>query len=327
MEIKLKLLDYLANGRFHSGETLASYLGVSRAAVWKHMKVIEDEMGIKVDAVRGRGYRISYPLELLSVDRIKTHLAAKTIPFIRRLHIHHRIDSTNSWLMREAELAAESGTVCMAEQQTAGKGRHGRTWVSPFGRNIYLSLLWRFEMAPYELSGMSLAAGIAVLRTLRQYDCYEAGLKWPNDVLWQGKKLAGLLLEVAGETTGPAHVVIGLGLNVQMDVQSELIKQPWVDLTAIPDMKDISRNELVAKLLDNLVDVIEGYQEHGLAGFIDEWTEYDLLIGEEVVVRSASQVFQGQHLGIDASGGIRLNINGNVQTFFAGEVSLRGMPG
>ena len=323
MEIKIRLLDLLANGQFHSGEVLAGHLGISRAAVWKHMQSLENEMGVKVDAVRGRGYKIREPLELLSVERIKAHLSSTNLSFISRLHIHHRIESTNTWLMKQAELAAESGTVCIAEQQTSGKGRHGRTWVSPFGRNIYLSLLWRFELAPYELSGVSLAAGIAVLRALRQYNCIQAGLKWPNDVLWQGKKLAGLLLEVAGENTGPAHVVIGLGLNLNMDSQSQLIDQPWADLASIPDMKLFTRNEMAAVLLDNLLDVIKCYEKGGLAGFISEWNQYDLLKGKEVVVSSANQVFQGQHMGIDATGGIKLRINGNSRTFFAGEVSLR----
>lgn len=323
MQTKFKLLHHLSNGHFHSGEKLAAHLGISRAAVWKHLKTIEREIGVKVDAVRGKGYRLRTPLELLSAEHIETLLSARTQQLLSKLHIHHSIDSTNSWLMQQADMGVVSGTVCVAEQQTAGKGRHGRTWVSPFGSNIYLSLLWRFELAPSELTGMSLAAGIAVLRTLRQYNCHDAGLKWPNDVLWRGKKLAGLLLEVAGETTGPARVVIGLGLNIRMDSKGELIDQPWVDLASIPEAAAISRNELVAALLENLVDVIEAYQKSGLGGFIDEWNRYDLLKGEEVVVRSPNQVFQGEHLGIDTSGGIRLKIDGESRTFFAGEVSLR----
>ena len=323
METRFKLLHHLSDGRFHSGENLADSLGVTRAAVWKHLKLIEQEMGIVVDAVRGKGYRIRAPLELLSADHIKSQLSCGARRSIGKLHIHPIIDSTNSWLMHQARLAAASGTVCLAEQQTAGKGRHGRVWVSPFGSNIYLSLLWRFNMAPAELMGLSLAVGIAVLRVLRQYDCHEAGLKWPNDVLWRGKKLAGLLLEVAGEATGPSHVVIGLGLNIRMNVVDGLIDQPWVDFASIPEIKTFSRNGLVAALLDNLVDVIDVYKRHGLGAFIDEWNEYDLLKGEQVMVRSPNRVYQGEHQGIDASGGLRLKIDGVVQTFFAGEVSLR----
>lgn len=327
METKIKIIHQLADGHFHSGEQLAARLGISRAAIWKHVKSIKHDMGLNVDAVRGRGYRITQPLELLAAERIEAHFSVHTRRLINKLHIHHNIDSTNSWLMRQAGMAAESGAVCVAEQQSAGKGRRGRVWVSPFGSNIYLSLLWHFAMAPVELTGLSLAAGIAVLRTLRQYNCCEAGLKWPNDILWQGKKLAGLLLEVAGETAGPAHVVLGVGLNIRLDAEGTCIDQPWVDLESIPEVGRFSRNELVAALLENLVDVISGYEKSGLSEFIDEWNRYDLLHGEQVVVRSANQIYHGEHLGIDMSGGIRLMIDGEPRTFFAGEVSLRTVSG
>jgi BirA family biotin operon repressor/biotin-[acetyl-CoA-carboxylase] ligase len=228
--------------------------------------------------------------------------------------------------MQQAAQAAASGTVCLAERQSAGKGRHGRQWISPFGRNIYLSLLWRFERAPVELSGMSLAAGIGVLRSLRQLGCDEAGLKWPNDILWRGKKLAGLLLEVAGEAAGPAHLVIGVGLNQKLGAAGEAIDQPWVDLASIPGVRLHSRNELVASLLKNLLDVIAQYDRSGLAGFIPEWDRHDLLKGSQVVIRNAERCYVGEHLGIDEMGGIRLRIADQIRTFWAGEVSLRSYP-
>ena len=323
MEIRDKLFQALADGRFHSGEALARRLGVTRAAVWKQLKSLTRELDLEIDAVSGRGYRIAQPLELLDRARISGHLSPLARQRLQRLHIHPSIASTNTWLMQEAARAAPSGTVCLAEHQTAGKGRHGRQWVSPFGRNIYLSLLWRFECAPAELSGMSLAAGIGVLRTLRQFACHEAGLKWPNDILWRGRKLAGLLLEVAGEAAGPVHLVIGVGLNLRLDAAGSAIDQPWVDLASIPDVRVHSRNELVARLLENLLEIIEAYEQTGLAGFIAEWDRYDLLKGSQVVVHNARQSIQGEHLGIDASGALKLRIAGEVRTFWAGEVTLR----
>jgi BirA family biotin operon repressor/biotin-[acetyl-CoA-carboxylase] ligase len=263
----------------------------------------------------------------LEPERIHAHCPQNHRDKLGRLHIHHRIDSTNSWLMKQAAQGSPSGTVCVAEQQTAGKGRHGRVWVSPYGRNIYLSLLWRFPLAPVELAGLSLASGIAVLRSLQQSGCSDAGLKWPNDILWQGRKLAGLLLEVAGEAAGPSHVVIGVGLNLAMGKAGDAIDQPWIDLESIPGIPPVSRNRLVGLLLSHLLDVIHDYQRNGLAGFIDEWNRADLLKGEEVMVRSADRVYQGKHLGIDGSGGIRLNIDGESRVFFAGEVSLRSSDG
>ena len=326
MEHRYKLLQQLTDGRFHSGEALARQLGISRAAVWKQLKTLSRELDLRIDAIPGRGYRIAQPLELLESARIEDYFSAVTRQRITRLHIHPSIESTNTWLMQQAAEAAPSGSVCLAERQSAGKGRYGRQWVSPFGRNIYLSLLWRFERAPTELSGMSLAAGIGVLRTLKQLDCLEAGLKWPNDILWRGKKLAGLLLEVAGEAAGPSQMVIGVGLNLRLGSAGDFVDQPWVDLASIPGVREHSRNELVANLLENLLEIIEEYERTGLVGFIAEWDRYDLLKGSQVMVRNAQQTYQGEHLGIDVSGGIRLKIAGEIRTFWAGEVSLRPVP-
>ena len=323
MDKRDRLLHALADGRFHSGEALAHQLGVTRAAVWKQLKALGRELDLEIDSVTGRGYRLAQSLELLDVARIKAHLSAPNIRLLQQLHIHSTTESTNTWLMLEAGRAAPSGTVCLAEHQTAGKGRHGRQWISPFGRNIYLSLLWRFERSPAELSGMSLAAGIGVLRTLRQFGCHEAGLKWPNDILWRGRKLAGLLLEVAGEAAGPSHLVIGVGLNLQLGAAGSAIDQPWVDLASIPDLRAHSRNELVARLMENLFEIITEYEQSGLPGFIEEWDRCDLLKGSEVVVHNASRRYQGEHLGIDPNGGLRLRVAGKVMTFWAGEVTLR----
>ncbi|MGD8590134.1 MAG: bifunctional biotin--[acetyl-CoA-carboxylase] ligase/biotin operon repressor BirA [Chromatiales bacterium] len=323
MDIRDRLLRALADGRFRSGEALAQELGITRAAVWKQIKRLGRELDLEIDAVSGRGYRLVQPLELLESARIEAHLPPLIRSRLQCLHIHPSIESTNSWLMQEATRAAPSGTVCLAEHQTAGKGRHGRQWISPFGRNIYLSMLWRFECSPVELSGMSLAAGIGVLRTLRLFDCQEAGLKWPNDILWRGKKLAGLLLEVAGEAAGPAYLVIGVGLNLRLDAAGAHIDQPWTDLASIPDVRTHSRNELVARLLENLLQIITEYEQTGLAGFIEEWDRYDLLKGSQVVVRNASNSYQGEHLGIDSSGCLKLKVDDEVRIFWAGEVSLR----
>jgi BirA family biotin operon repressor/biotin-[acetyl-CoA-carboxylase] ligase len=320
---RARLLQALADGRFHSGEALARQLGITRAAVWKQLKGLARELGLEIDAVSGRGYRIAHPLELLESGRIEAQLSPLARQRLERLHIHYSIESTNTWLMREAARAAPSGTVCLAEYQTAGKGRHGRHWVSPFGRNIYLSLLWRFQRSPSELSGMSLAAGIGVLRTLHHYACHEAGLKWPNDILWRGKKLAGLLLEVAGEAAGPAHLVIGVGLNLRLDAAGTAIDQPWVDLASIPGVREHSRNELVGRLLEDLLEIISEYEQNGLAGFIAEWDRHDLLKGSQVVVHNASRAYQGEHLGIDPTGGLKLRVDDEIRTFWAGEVTLR----
>jgi BirA family transcriptional regulator, biotin operon repressor / biotin---[acetyl-CoA-carboxylase] ligase len=174
-----------------------------------------------------------------------------------------------------------------------------------------------------QMAGLSLASAIAVLRLLHQLNCSEAGLKWPNDILWQNKKLAGLLLEISGEASGPSKVVIGIGLNTWLGSQGDVIDQPWIDLNAIPDVTPHTRNELASRLILQLRDVIHQYQVDGLTRFIDEWHQHDLLLGKDVVIRSPSQSHQGVHLGIDSSGAIRIRSEGHEQVFHAGEVSLR----
>jgi biotin operon repressor BirA-like protein len=211
MQTETDLIRTLADGRFHSGEELGRLLGVSRAAVWKRLQQIRDAFGIEVDAVKGRGYRFREPLDLLDETDIRHHLAESGVESPGQLYLHASIDSTNSWLMAKGAAGEPSGAVCLAEQQLSGRGRRGRHWVSPYGRNIYLSLLWRFDMTPMQVAGLSLAAAVGVLRTLQAFDCQDAGLKWPNDILWQERKLAGLLLdpdtlvEVAHWTTPPGQ--------------------------------------------------------------------------------------------------------------------------
>lgn len=318
-----ELIHRLADGRFHSGEELGRLLNVTRSSVWKRLKQLKQDYQLEIDAVTGRGYRLREPLDLLSQDRILQQLSEEGGEAPPELVLHGAIDSTNSWLMKQGAAGAESGSVCLAEQQSAGKGRHGRQWISPFGRNIYLSMLWRFDHPPMQIAGLSLASAIAVIRLLQQLDCDQAGLKWPNDILWQGKKLAGLLLEIAGEASGPSQVVIGIGLNTRLGNHGEEIDQPWIDLNSIPSTSWPGRNELACKLIRHLRDVVRQYQSQGMQSFLDEWHRHDLFLGEEVVIRSHSQVHTGEHLGIDPNGAIRLCCDGRERTFYAGEVSLR----
>ncbi|MEJ2427124.1 MAG: bifunctional biotin--[acetyl-CoA-carboxylase] ligase/biotin operon repressor BirA [Candidatus Thiodiazotropha sp.] len=323
MSDQYELLKLMADGRFHSGSELGEILGISRAGVWKKLQSAKVRYELEFDAVKGRGYRLKTPLELLDRSLISNHLKGLGHTQVSEINVHTTIGSTNAWLMNQAQSGMASGSVCLAEQQSEGKGRHGRHWVSPFGRNLYLSVLFEFDLPPTQVAGLSLASAVAVMRVLNQLDCQGAGLKWPNDVLWQGRKLAGLLLEVAGEADGPSRVVVGVGLNTRLDGYAAGIDQPWVDLHGIPGLRPYSRNELAAWLIYHLSDVARQYAEQGFAGFVDEWHRHDLLLGKPVVIRSAREEIQGEHIGVDVSGGICLRIKDKTTVFHAGEVSLR----
>lgn len=316
----MEIIRLLADGGLHSGEEVAECLGVSRTAVSKAARRAADELGIRIETIRGHGYRLSSPLELLNSQRILSLIDSK----VARLEICDKVDSTNRHLMRAAADGAPAGIVCLAERQTDGRGRRGRHWVSPFGSNIYLSILWRYPSGPAGLGGLSLAAGAAVAAVLERSGVDNITLKWPNDVLWQGRKLGGLLLEVAGEVHGPSHVVVGVGVNMHLDAwQGLAIDQPWADLYTALGHRDCSRNLLAARLITRILQVFEVYGREGLAPFLSEWERFDRLHGCQVEIRLGEHGTRGTHLGIDEQGGLMLQTADGVRHFHAGEVSLR----
>jgi BirA family biotin operon repressor/biotin-[acetyl-CoA-carboxylase] ligase len=324
VETHLKIVRQLADGELYSGEVLAERLGISRAAVWKAVHKAGEVLGVEVRSARGRGYCLAAPLELLDPRRILDAVSRDVQHRIARLEVHDDIDSTSSHLMREAQEGAPSGSLCLAERQRAGRGRRGRTWVSPFGCNVYLSLLWRYPLGPAELGGLSLAAGIAVAGALEDEGVADVALKWPNDVLWDRRKLAGLLLEVAAEATGPSLVVVGVGLNTRIGgPQAAEIDQPWVDLDEVLGPNGYSRNRLAARTAERLIGVLEGYGRVGLGPFLPAWERYDLHRGERVELRFGDRAIVGIHAGVTARGALRLERGGTIETYQAGEVSLR----
>lgn len=312
-------MQVLADGRFHSGERLGETLGVSRTAVWKALRSLE-QYGIAIQAVSGRGYRLSRPLELLRSELLLQQLDAESRQLLRGLVLFDAIDSTNTHLV---QLQGDGhGMACLAEYQSAGRGRRGRHWVSPFGSNIYLSLRWRFPQGMAHLSGLSLAMAVAVLRALGDVGIDGAGVKWPNDVYADGRKLAGILLEVTGEAAGPCDVVVGLGLNVWMpQTAASDIDQPWIDITTL--RTGISRNILAGRLLHHLVLSLAQFQHEGLAPFAAEWRLRDILIGRKVRLLLPDEELRGIGCGIDSDGALLIERDGMRQRFTYGEVSLR----
>jgi len=320
-----KILSLLADGEFHSGTELAAELGISRSAVWKQLSGLSD-FGLQHSAVSGKGYRLDNALELLAASEINEAVDDRAGALISSLEIHDQIDSTNRYLVERSQHNALSGVVCFAEHQTAGKGRRGRQWVSPYGSNIYLSILWRFQQGPAAISGLSLAIGVAVIRALKQHRINDVGLKWPNDIYSQGKKLGGILVEVSGETDGPCSAVIGLGLNLFVPESEALgITQAWTDLSKITGQTRLLRNKLAGTLLNHLLPVIAEYEGVGIQAHLDEWRRYDCLTGKSATLFIGQQQFEGIVQGIDDNGMLLIERpDGSVQTFASGEVSFSG---
>lgn len=324
MDRSLALVRLLADGGIHSGETIAKTLGITRGGVWKAVARTRDRLGLRIESARGRGYRLTAPLELLDARRILDALDGKDGAHLARIQIHDQIDSTNARLMAEAQGGASSGTVCLAERQTAGRGRRGRTWISPFGSNLYLSVLWRYALAPATLGGASLAVGVAMARVLRDAGVGEIALKWPNDLWWRRRKLAGLLLEVGGEAQGPSFLVAGLGINLRMPAdQGQVIDQPWTDLSTVLGEHCPGRNALAGGLIAALCSALDTYGRLGLEPFLEDWDAFDGLRGETVRLRLGEQLIEGVHAGIAPDGALRLLTDQGVRSYHAGEVSLR----
>lgn len=320
-----RLLSLLADGEFHSGTELAAVLGVSRTAVWKHLQALA-EFGVEVIGISGKGYKLAYRLQLLDRKLIGSYLDEKAGALISRLDIYPIIASTNAYLMEIAHRSPESGRVCLAEYQTAGKGRRGRAWVSPFGHNIYLSILWHYPDGPAAIAGLSLAVGVAVVRALHKLGVREVGLKWPNDIYWQDRKLGGILIEVSGESSGPCSAVIGLGLNLYLpQQQAAAIEQAWVDLRQIlGDGVIDQRNRLVASMLNEIVPVLANFDQNGLHHFIQEWRNFDCLLGRTVTIFIGQQRYDGIVKGVDDQGLLLLEDSaGRTRAYASGEVSFR----
>ena len=309
----LTLLKLLKDGRFHSGQALGAALGVSRSAVWKQLQHLESDLNLSIHKVRGRGYQLAAPLELLEQGQLDTS------PW--PVSINHSLDSTNAEALRAVDRGATAPFVVLAERQTAGRGRRGRQWVSPFAENIYYSLVLRMDGGMRQLEGLSLVVGLAVLSALREVGVSDVGLKWPNDVLVNNKKIAGILLELVGDPADVCHVVLGIGINVNMRVASE-VDQAWTSVYLESGVA-INRNVLVSKLNDSLRIYLKRHSESGFSAIQSEWEQNHLWQGREVSLIAGVHQVNGTVMGIDQQGALRMNVNGEEKVFSGGELSLR----
>jgi len=322
MQTETTLLGLLADGDTHSGAQIAGILGVSRNAVWKRLRGMAGK-GLVIHAVPGAGYRLSAPLELLSRDAILNALPPESSARHADLVILDEVDSTNDFLLRSASSKDHGDRICMAEYQTGGRGRQGRHWHSPFGRNIYLSLSRGIALGPDAMSGIGLAAAVSIARALEACGLRNTGLKWPNDILHQGRKLAGLLIELRGENHGYSQLVIGVGINVAMtDDANEHIDQPWTDLSAILGYAP-ERNALAAHIIHELTDMIDSFMQDGLKPFMDQWASRDLTRDRRVHIESPWRALSGIARGIDAHGALLVETDSGLHRILSGDVHLR----
>jgi BirA family transcriptional regulator, biotin operon repressor / biotin---[acetyl-CoA-carboxylase] ligase len=323
----LPLLLTLADGKFRSGEALGAGLNISRAAVWKQIIQLRD-FGIDVHSVKGKGYRIPGGIDLLDRHRILSMLESDVAACIGgRFDLQFTTGSTNTDAMSRAS-SGHSVYLVMTEHQSQGKGRRGRHWVSPFGHNIYMSLLWSFHGGVSALEGLSLTCALMVVRALRQSGTDSLSVKWPNDVLFDERKLAGILMEVSGDAAGHCKVVIGIGVNVGMPLSAGVaIDQPYSDLSGVSEEKP-DRSVLAASLVNELVRGLRQFERDGFAGFRQEWLEADLFLGRHVEIIAGNDRTVGTEAGVDEFGRLQLDTANGRLLISGGEMmpSLRSLP-
>lgn len=260
-------------------------------------------------------------LEPLDPVIISQYISPEYQLWAQQMAIFATLDSTSTYLAQ-----AKHVNICLAESQTAGRGRLGRQWFSPIASNIYLSLRWNFTKNLLALDGLSVALGVAVTQALAAYGVTTGiAIKWPNDIVWRGRKLAGILLELSQVAPQTAEVIIGVGMNVTMSQQSVVtIDQPWCDMAQIISAQP-ERNKLIGLLLNQIITALNSFQEHGLQPFLSQWQQLDFAYGQAVILRTPQQqIIQGIGSGVNQCGYFLLQDGqGQIREFNSGEVSLR----
>ncbi|MBI4290458.1 MAG: biotin--[acetyl-CoA-carboxylase] ligase [Betaproteobacteria bacterium] len=315
----LPLLRFLADGEFHSGQALGEAFGLSRAAIWNRVRAIE-QAGLRVFKVRGRGYRLAEPLDLIDAHALDQALSDAGIHF--PIELRDECGSTNTELLGRAQLGAPHASVLVCEYQSAGRGRRGSQWQSGIGTGLTFSLLWRFQEGAGSLSGLSLAVGVALARAVASFGFDQVQLKWPNDLLLNGQKLGGILIEVSGDHLGPSAAVIGVGLNLRLPLElSDRIGRPATGLVGggVP-----SRTLLLAQALRELGAVLPQFARVGFEPFRAEWMSRHAWQDRIVTLRvTEDQVVEGVAVGAAEDGMLLLRTPSGLERFHGGELRLK----
>ena len=322
-----RLLALLADGDQHSGAKLAAGLGISRTAVWKLVAELR-ERGVAVDSIDRRGYRLRHPIELIDAGRIRSAAGAEGWTVPGDVEVLFEVDSTNEYLYAAPAPPPGQPRLVFAELQRAGRGRRGRSWLAPFGSGLTFSIGWTFAEMPADLSALSLAMGVQVVLGLRNLGLRQAGLKWPNDIVVGQRKLGGLLTQLRSEAGGPAYVVIGLGLNLDLPPGDRAaIETPGA--TPVCDLREAlggdlpGRNRTAASVAAAMLDGLAVFAAAGFEPFAANWQSFDSLRDRPVRILQGATVIDGIARGVAADGALRVERAGNIEKFFSGDVSVR----
>lgn len=310
-----------AEGEFVSGEEISRNLSISRTAVWKHVNKLRD-MGYEFEAVSRKGYRLVTKPD--SIDATALQLALETTVFGRKAIILNSTLSTQGDVQHMAEQGQGEGTVVLAEKQTGGRGRFGRKWFSPPGRGIWMSVLMRPELALQKTPQLTLLTGVAVCRAIRSYTGADAGIKWPNDLLIDGRKVCGILLESTVEDHELRYCIAGIGVDVNFDPKD--YPEDLISIATSLKMETgqtIDRTKLAAAILSELERLYYLYQKEGFGVISSLWEALSVSMNREIKVANPQGIIEGTAIGLDPSGALILEKkNGERESVYSGEVSL-----
>ena len=319
------VLNILSDGKFHSGEAIAKHFKVSRVSIWQAIAEAE-KLGVEIFSVRGKGYSLSHPVQF--IDEVKVKKAIGEMASWFNIKVFDVLDSTNNFLMQEAPKGYPHASCVVANIQTSGKGRRGRQWQSSLGENLTFSFLWRFTKGAAALSGLSLAVGTSLIRSLKKINVNQALLKWPNDILVKDdegyKKLAGILIELQGDMDGQCAAIIGIGINLKLSKnQLAKIDQPAIGINQCID-NEVDTNEFLGIIIKDLTDVLAKFESNNFEYFKDEWQSYDAFQDQFISISLGDGgIISGKEHGVNDMGALEVITEDGIKTFSSGEVSIR----
>ncbi|WP_285163862.1 bifunctional biotin--[acetyl-CoA-carboxylase] ligase/biotin operon repressor BirA [Shewanella goraebulensis] len=310
---KTQIIELLDHKEYISGEVIAQKVGLSRTAVNNHIAQLAD-YGVDVFSVKGKGYKLPKQLPLFDKTKLIDNIENRCFYF-------NEIGSTNAFMLQHTD-ELKNGDICIAEFQSAGRGRRGRQWISPYGQHVYASMFWRLSQGMNAAMGLSLVVACSIVSALKEFNVDGLGVKWPNDIYRDNKKLAGILIELSGHSIDECNLVIGFGINMSMsDLHAQLIEQPWSDLTSLNSMPD--KTAMLIAIHKQLKVDLTRFELEGLEPFIPHWQEYDLFYNKEISLLMAPQSVSGVCKGIDKQGAVLVETDGVISPYIGGEISLR----
>lgn len=316
-----QIISLLADGKSRSGQEIGDLLNITRSAVWKIMHKLS-ELGIPVERNQGKGYRFTRPVQMLNKDLIWTKLSAETQRLIPQIELVDCVESTNNSLLSQIKDGKPSGSLLLCEHQTAGRGRLGRTWHSPYAANVYLALYWGFKKDTAELSGLSQTISMAILNALSKHNVPNLSLKWPNDVCHDGKKLASVFIDMVAESHSRTDTVIGVAVNLSMPETQHEIDQPWTDIQKITQQFP-DRNQITASLIDAIYSALVEFDQKGFTPFVARWAQHDGLINKTIMASNAHHKIAGVAKGLGSMGELLIETSEGLISFLNGSVKLR----